>query len=389
MEAEGKVRPRLCKSLGGRRKFRRVVCDWLRLAPAAAQTSTAPPWTTQSEVVVTELQGLIAGPMAVSPSGDVFLTFAPLNVNIHVTNKAGDSTGGSDVIARVNAGAKVVFALQLGGSSSVSAIALDAAENVYVAGVATAAGLPVTRGAYRGTPAGDGTPYLCKLSSIDGRPLFCTYLGDDAMQLAASSMSVDPAGNRQVLVMKFDPTGSRLIFAAEFGGSGLDIPWSILADEGGSVYVARSTTLPDFPGTANSPLPAPSPTNLGFTTPFVAKLNPAGTEIVYAVYGRTNGEDPINIAVDSAGEIHLLTSQFPNPNNLVQFLVRKYTADGTGVVYETPVVTDASGRIRCRSRWTIRAPPLSPAPLLPSVFRSITRRQAARCRGRRILTWSG
>ena len=250
MEAEGKVRPRLCKSLGGRRKFRRVVCDWLRLAPAAAQTSTAPPWTTQSEVVVTELQGLIAGPMAVSPSGDVFLTFAPLNVNIHVTNKAGDSTGGSDVIAGVNAGGKVVFALQLGGSSSVSAIALDAAENVYVAGVATAAGLPVTRGAYRGTPAGDGTPYLCKLSSIDGRPLFCTYLGDDAMQLAASSMSVDPAGNRQVLVMKFDPTGSRLIFAAEFGGSGLDIPWSILADEGGSVYVARSTTLPDFPGTA-------------------------------------------------------------------------------------------------------------------------------------------
>ena len=118
--------------------------------------------------MVTELQGLIAGPMAVSPSGDVFLTFAPLNVNIHVTNKAGDSTGGSDVIAGVNAGGKVVFALQLGGSSFVSAIALDAAENVYVAGVATAAGLPVTRGAYRGTPAGDGTPYICKLSSIDG-----------------------------------------------------------------------------------------------------------------------------------------------------------------------------------------------------------------------------
>ena len=74
----------------------------------------------------------------------------------------------------------------------------------------------------------------------------------------------------------------------------------------------------------------------------MAKLNPAGAEIVYAVYGRANGESPVNIAVDSAGEIHLLATQFPNPNNLVQFLVRKYTADGTGIVYETPFATDAS-----------------------------------------------
>jgi len=86
--------------------------------------------------------------------------FAPLNVNIHVTKKAGDTTGGSDVVASVNAAGKVVFALQLGGSSSVSAIALDAAENVYVAGVATASGLPVTPSAYRGTSAGDRTPYI-------------------------------------------------------------------------------------------------------------------------------------------------------------------------------------------------------------------------------------
>jgi len=150
---------------------------------AAAQTPISTPWMTQSEVIVTELQGLIANPMAVSPAGDVFLTFAPLNVNIHVTNKAGDTTGGSDVIARVNAAGKVVFALQLGGSASVSAIALDAAGNVYVAGVATAAGLPVTRGAYRRTPAGDRTPYICKLNSTDGTPLFCTYLDDNAMQL--------------------------------------------------------------------------------------------------------------------------------------------------------------------------------------------------------------
>lgn len=168
-------------------------------------------------------------------------------------------------------------------------------------------------------------------------------------------MTVDSAGNtyiaayrgravgsRQVLVMKFDPAGSKLIYTVEFGGSGVDIPRSILADSGGSVYIMGDTTSQDFPGSAGSPLPAPhSTTGMVVTAPFVAKLNPAGTQIVYSVYGRT-GEDTVNIAVDGAGDIHLLVAQFPPPSSTAQFLVRKYRADGTALVYETPVAPDWS-----------------------------------------------
>lgn len=114
------------------------------MAPAVAQTSTATPWVSQT--VVSDFPSLLAGPMAVSPSGDVFAASSP---NGKVTNKAGDSTAGSDLIAKVNSSGKVLFVLQLGGSYSVSAIAPDAAGNVHVAGIGTASGLPVMPGAYR------------------------------------------------------------------------------------------------------------------------------------------------------------------------------------------------------------------------------------------------
>lgn len=112
------------------------------VAPAVAQTSSATPW--MSHVVVSDSPSMLAGPVAVSPSGAVFAASSP---NGQVTNKAGDSTAGADLIAKVNSSGKVLFILQLGGSYSVSAIAPDAAGSVNVAGIATAPGLPVTPGA--------------------------------------------------------------------------------------------------------------------------------------------------------------------------------------------------------------------------------------------------
>lgn len=322
-------------------------------APTVAQTSLTTPWVSQS--VVTGAPGVLARYLSFSPSGDVVAaSYSPDGVPI--TRVAGDSTLGSIVIVKMSAAGKLAFALQLGGVYAVYTVAAGSDGNVYVAGLAATSGLPVSTSAYRLAPAGDHTPYLCKLSGIDGSPLFCTYLNDNLMQLAPS-LGVDAAGNiylaaqrgestlaatpgavsvgnRQVMVMKFNANGSRLLFAAEFGGSGTyDAPVGLMLDTSGAINVLVQAWSPDFPGSEHSPIAAP-PASSSFGAPVVAKLSADGTHIVYAVYGRT-GESELDIAVSSAGEVHLLAAPFLNPDNARHALVRKYTADGAGIAYET------------------------------------------------------
>ena len=120
---------------------------------------------------------------------------------------------GEGFVTRLNAdGSGLVWSTFLGGSpygpshapdgvNVVSALALDAAGNVVVAGETDAADFPVTAGAMQAQLASpvDAIPrktdgFLTKLSASGTALIFSTYLGGSAND-AINAISIDPQGN--------------------------------------------------------------------------------------------------------------------------------------------------------------------------------------------------
>ena len=158
-------------------------------------------------------------------------------------------------------------------------------------------------------------------------------------------------GARSAFVMKLNPTGSALTYSTYLGGSGDDRATSIDIDAEGNVYVAGATSSLDFPvknaiqeshggGEPFYPFDA-----------FVAKLNAAGTEIVYATYlGGSEFDGARGVAVDDTGNAYLAgatdSPDFPTTpgafqpdgpevdENYEAFVV-KLDADGSALLYST------------------------------------------------------
>ena len=133
-----------------------------------------------------------------------------------------------------------------------------------------------------------------------------------------------------------------LIYASYLGGTGADQANGIAVDSTGSVYLAGTTTSVDFPGATLGNLAQ------GTNHVFVAKLNAAGTNLIYADYIGGNGVDAAAaLVLDSANEVYVTgstqSSNFPTTVNAYQatepgpnsgFLTR-VSADGSTLVYST------------------------------------------------------
>jgi hypothetical protein len=133
-----------------------------------------------------------------------------------------------------------------------------------------------------------------------------------------------------------------LVYATYLGGSGHDSGGGIAVDSQGNAYVTGFTTSTNFP-TAN-PL---QPANGGSLDAFVAKLNAAGTALAYATYlGGSSDDAGRGIAVDSQGNAYVTgvtgSPNFPTANALqpafggdFDAFVAKLNAAGTALVYST------------------------------------------------------
>ena len=145
-------------------------------------------------------------------------------------------------------------------------------------------------------------------------------------------------------VLKVNPEGSALIYSTYLGGSDQDQPFGMTADGTGNVYVAGQTSSRDFP-TVNPLKPAHGPEQFDG---FVAKMNAAGSALVYSTYfGGSNGDRVIGVAADAEGNAYLIgvtgSLDFPTVNALQpsfggsynDAFVSKLNPAGSALVYST------------------------------------------------------
>lgn len=177
-------------------------------------------------------------------------------------------------------GTRLIYATNLGGSStdSAAAISVDAAGNAYVTGYTYSGDFPVTAGAFQ-SRHGNPRP------SPNGNS--CTF-GDC------------PGGD--VFVAKISPDGRSLLYSTLLGGSDNESPTAIGVDSQGTVALTGRTSSPDFPVSPVAYLKQRP--NLGT---FVARLNSGGTALIYATYFEAAVSA---VALDSAGNIYMTGGTF-------------------------------------------------------------------------------
>jgi phosphoribosylcarboxyaminoimidazole (NCAIR) mutase len=120
-------------------------------------------------------------------------------------------------------------------------------------------------------------------------------------------------------VAKLDATGSALVYSTYLGGSNYEVGYGIAVDTAGNAYVTGPTASSDFP-VAGSPVQS----TIGrFSDIFVARLDAAGSALVYSTYlGGSNRDVGYGIAVDKAGNAYVTgptaSSDFPVAGEPVQ-----------------------------------------------------------------------
>jgi hypothetical protein len=243
-------------------------------------------------------------------------------------------------VTKLNAaGSAAVYSTYLGGSEDDwgCGIAVDAAGNAYVTGVTWSADFPTTPGAFQTSHGGYFDAFVTKLNAAGSDLVYSTYRGgsgdDSAARIAvdasgnayvtsgtnSSDFPTTPGafqtnlgGNSDAFVTKVNADGSDLVYSTYLGGSGNDVGTAIAVDSSGNAYVTGWTGSTDFPtanpfqgslaggtcGTAPDTYPCPDA--------FVAKLNAAGSALVYSTYlGGRGYAEGYGIAVDSTGNAYV------------------------------------------------------------------------------------
>ncbi len=222
-------------------------------------------------------------------------------------------------VAKLNPqGTALLYATYLGGSEgdTVMSIAVDAAGNAYLTGGTTSKDFPVTPGAFQTKYGGTGGHSL---------PPFSSPVGDG-------------------FVAKLNPTGSALVYSSYLGGTGIDQGYGIAVDASGTAYVAGATESPNFPITQG----VVQSTIRGSTEIFIARINSAGTGLLYSTFLGGSGEDAaFALALDSSGSIYITgitgSDDFPVTAGAFQSrrtggvsgFVAKLNGTGTALAYST------------------------------------------------------
>jgi uncharacterized protein (TIGR03437 family) len=158
-----------------------------------------------------------------------------------------------------------------------------------------------------------GNTYVVGSRAIAATGVIYTGIGG----VSSTVIYVEPySGGTDVFLTKLDPNGN-VLFTDTFAGKGNDTGTAIAVDPTGNIYIAGTTTSPDFP--LSRPL-INQPNTDG--TGFVMKISNDGSTILYSTYfGGTLGGTSINsLATDSSGNLYLTgttsAADFPHTSGM-------------------------------------------------------------------------
>lgn len=277
---------------------------------------------------------------------------------------------GDAFVAKVNpTGTALIYAGYIGGTSQDygSAIAVDSAGHAYVAGATYAYTTTTTFPEVVGpdlTHNGNFDAFVAKVNPAGTSLVYAGFVGGAGYDwgngiavdrdgnayvtgYTKSDQTTFPAvvgpdlsfnGNFDAFLAKVNPAGTNLIYAGYIGGANQDYGNAIAVDGAGNAYVTGATnsytaTLPVVVG--------PDLTHNGANDAIVAKVNPAGTALVYAGFiGGANNDRGQGIALDWSGNAYVVgetssdQSTFPvvggpdlDPNGKVDAFVAKVSAN--------------------------------------------------------------
>jgi hypothetical protein len=186
-----------------------------------------------------------------------------------------------------------------------------------------------------------------------------TYSGD--FPITSGAFQGGFVGDSKAFVLKLNPAGNALIYSTFLGGSGDDYGAGIAVDGAGEAHIAGYTASVDFPITKGAFQPYYGG---GSYDGFLAKLNAAGSSLIYATYlGGAGNDTAAGVALDVAGNIYVTgqtqSTNFPTLNPVQPigsesdaFVVKMNASGqvqystylgGTGLNNGTAIAADAAG----------------------------------------------
>jgi uncharacterized protein (TIGR03437 family) len=227
----------------------------------------APLGQTPSESPYQSQPPLPSGMALNAATGAVFITGSTSGVNFPLSGQATTAGGMDAFIVELDTNGALVASKLIGGSGddAGTSIALGGDGNLYLAGTTQSSDFPTTAGAYQTAPV-SALPniFLAKLSPATLAIAYSTYLGP----------ATSPA---------------------------------VSADSSGNAYIAASTTYPSWSTTPG----AAQPQCAGSTCAdaILLKVNPAGSQFVYATYFGGSGTETLGgLAVDATGSAYIAGS---------------------------------------------------------------------------------
>jgi len=264
--------------------------------------------------------------IALNSAGDLYVAGQTASTNFPVAQalqtsyKGGDGDGFVTVLAPDRT--HTVYSTYLGGAGldTVNGIAVDGANNAYVAGsadstdfITSTAALGPSYGA--GMAAATGSDAVVTKLTPSGALGYSAYLGGSGDD-EGNGIAVDAAGHAYVtgvtystdfptttgafsialaaggtapndaFVTELDTAGHSLVYGTLLGGGGDDTGYAVALDPAGDAYVVGGTTSRDFP--LNNPVQA---SNHGASGIFVTKVDPAGKTLLYSTYLGGSGDN--------------------------------------------------------------------------------------------------
>jgi hypothetical protein len=273
------------------------------------------PWTVKVDTVGTNNFIYIAGETTSTQFSTNVLFASP---GAYQTNYQSGKYAGDGFVAEfrdTGSSLELVWLTYLGGKgdNTITSLALDSSNNVYVTGYTDATNFPVF-------PVTNNIPGIPNSTNLSGK-----------FDINLNTYPVD------AFVAELGSSGSNLVYSAYLGGSAQDVGFDIAVDSAGNAYVTGYTSSTNFPTTANAQFLHLQCTNTAYynCNAFVAEIAANGANLNYCSYfGGTNFDVGRGIAVDTNGFVYVTgftaSTNFPTYNPLPNF---QYLNGQTNVTY--------------------------------------------------------